>query len=206
MKRNDLLLSGPLSAAVFCLGVAGLALMVPDYSHIHQTVSEIGEVGSPANIPFTIMMACVAACMLVFAWAVGEASFRHGHSRAAACLIACAGLSALGVGIFAYPHPLHNVFGLSEIIGYQAPLAFALAWRREPGARTLVTWSWILFVALWLSMGLNLVPLISPSWLWPHLRPVHGLLQRSLFLAWFAWCTLAGVLMWRWQREIPLPR
>lgn len=206
MLRNDLLLCGPLSAAIFCLGVAGLALMVPGYSHVQQTVSEIGEVGSPANASFTIMMSCVAVCMLAFAWAVGEASSQAGRSRFSACLIACAGLSALGVGIFAYPHPLHNVFGLSEIIGYQSPLAFALAWRGEPRARTLVVWSCILFAALWISMGLNLVPLVSPTGLWPYLKPAHGLVQRSLFLVWFAWCTLTGMSMWRWQRKVPVPR
>lgn len=199
MKRNDLLLFGPLSAVIFCLGVAALALMVPGYSHVHQTVSEIGEVGSPANIPFTILMSCVAVCTLAFAWAVSEVSSQAGRSRAAAYLIACAALSGLGVGIFAYPHPLHNVFGLSEIIGYQTPLLFALAWRGEPRARALVHWSWILFVMLWISMGLNLIPLLSPSSLWPHLKPVNGLVQRSLFLTWFAWCSVAGILMWRWQ-------
>ncbi|MGH8233365.1 MAG: DUF998 domain-containing protein [Rhodanobacteraceae bacterium] len=200
MKRGDLLLFGPISAVIFVLGVHGLALMVPGYSHVHQTVSEIGEVGSPANVPFTLMMCCVAVCMMVFAWAVFETSSQLGRHRIAAYLIACAGLSALGVGIFAYPNPLHNVFGLSEVIGYQAPLAFALSWRRDPKAKTLVFWSLILFVVLWIAMGLNLVPLFSPSWLWPHLRPVHGLVQRSLFLTWFAWCSIIGALMWRRQR------
>ena len=35
-------------------------------------------------------------------------------------------LPAAGIGVFAYPHPAHNVFGMSELIGYQAPLVFAL--------------------------------------------------------------------------------
>jgi hypothetical protein len=35
---------GPIAAAVFGLGIAGLGLMVPGYSHIRQTVSEIGEI------------------------------------------------------------------------------------------------------------------------------------------------------------------
>lgn len=65
-------------------------------------MSEIGEMGSPARFPFTIMLCCVALCLLVF---------------------------AAGVGIFAFPHPLHNIFGESELIGYQAPVAFALTWR-----------------------------------------------------------------------------
>jgi hypothetical membrane protein len=201
MTRSERLLFGPVSAAIFCVGVVGLALMVPGYSHVHQTVSEIGEVGSPARIPFTVMLACVAGCTLIFASAIRDFSSQAGRSKVAAFLTACSALSALGVGIFAFPHPLHNVFGLSELIGYQAPLALALAWRTDPNAKALVAWSWIFFGLLWLAMALNLSPLFPQSWLWAHLKPVNGLVQRSLFLSWFAWCTVAGLLMWRLEQK-----
>jgi hypothetical membrane protein len=206
MKRNERLLFGPISAAIFCVGVAGLALMVPGYSHVHQTVSEIGEVGSPARIPFTVMLACVCVCTLIFASAIRDFSSQARRPKLAAYLTVCSGLSALGVGIFAYPHPLHNVFGLSEIIGYQAPLALALAWRSDPNAKALVVSSWLLFGLLWIAMTLNLSPLFPHSWLWQHLKPVNGLVQRSLFLTWFAWCTVAGLLMWRQERKGALSR
>lgn len=201
MKRSDGLLFGPMAAVVFCLGVTGLALMVPGYSHIHQTVSEIGEVGSPARIPFTIMLACVSVCIVVFASAVRDVSSRAGRSRAAAYLMACMGVSCMGVGVFAFPHPLHNIFGMSEVIGYQAPLALALAWRSDPKARALVICSWTLFGLLWIAMAVNMSPLYPQSWLWAHIKPVHGLAQRLLFLTWFAWCAIAGMLMWRRERE-----
>jgi hypothetical membrane protein len=204
MKRSDRLLFGPASAAIFCIGVLGLALLVPGYSHVHQTVSEIGEVGSPARVPFTIMLACVAACSLIFASGVRDLSSEAGRSQVPTFLLVCSALSALGVGIFAFPHPLHNVFGLSEIFGYQAPVAVALAWRSDPKAKALVTWSWIFFALLWISMALNLSPMFPQSWLWQHLKPMNGLVQRSLFLSWFAWCTVAGLLMWRQERESPL--
>jgi hypothetical membrane protein len=204
MKRSGRLLFGPVSAAIFCVGVWGLALMAPGYSHVHQTVSEIGEVGSPARIPFTVMLACVCVCTLIFASAIRDFSAQAGRSKVAAYLTVCSGLSALGVGIFAFPHPLHNVFGLSEIIGYQALLALALAWRSDPNAKPLVVSSWLLFALLWIAMALNLSPLFPQSWLWQHLKPVNGLVQRLLFLSWFAWCTIAGLLMWRQERKSPL--
>ena len=68
------LLFGPLAAAILALGVAGLALMAPGYDQVRQTVSEIGEIDSAARIPFAIMLACVAACLLVFAAAVRRRS------------------------------------------------------------------------------------------------------------------------------------
>src|SRR5438874_8497512 len=121
MNCNYRLLFGPLAAAILCFGIIGLAPLLPGYSHVHQTVSEVGEIGSPARVPFAIMLSCVAACILVFAAAVRDRSVQTGHSQLAAYLIGFMALSAVGVGVFAYPHPLHNVFGLSELIGYQAP-------------------------------------------------------------------------------------
>ena len=118
----------------FVSAVIGLALLLPGYSHVRQTVSEIGEIGSPARVPFAIMLCCVAACTLVFASAVRDLSVAARHSRLAAYLIGFMALPAAGVGVFAYPHPLHNIFGISELIGYQAPLVFALTWRRDPRA------------------------------------------------------------------------
>ena len=91
---------------------------------MRQTVSEIGEIGSPARVPFAILLCCVAACILVFACAVRNISVQAGHSTLAAYVIGFMAVSAAGVGVFAYPYPLHNVFGISELIGYQAPLVF----------------------------------------------------------------------------------
>lgn len=139
MKQDYRCLCGPLAAGLFVLGVAGLALVIPGYSHMRQTVSEIGEIGSPARVSFAIILCCVAACILAFALAVCDISVQLGHSTLAAYLIGSMAASAAAVGVFAYPHPLHNVFGISELIGYQAPLALALTWRRNLWARTLVT-------------------------------------------------------------------
>jgi uncharacterized membrane protein YjjB (DUF3815 family) len=65
MKWNLRLLFGPVAAAVLVLGIAGLAPMVPGYSHVRQTMSEIGEVGSPARTYFTTMLCFVAGCLVI---------------------------------------------------------------------------------------------------------------------------------------------
>lgn len=203
MQPDKRLLFGPLAAVLLTLGIVVLALWVPGYSQVHQTVSEIGEMDSPARIPFTVMLCAVALCLLIFALGVGAASKKAGHSSSSAYLIACMAVSAAGVGIFAFPHPLHNVFGESELIGYQAPLAFALSWRRDVNAKSLVAFSWIMFALIWVSIALNLTSLDRHSVLWAEMKPVYGLIQRSLFAAWFCWCLGIGLMLRRHQQRSP---
>ena len=173
--------------------------MVPGYSSIHQTVSEIGEIGSPARIPFTVLLCVVAACILVFAAAVHDLSRVVGCPTWAAYVIGFMAISAAGVGVFAFPHPLHNVFGMSELIGYQGPLAFALSWRRNTKAKHFVTFSWIMFILVWIAIALNLSSLDRHGAIWEFLKPGYGLVQRALFAVWFGWCAIIGVMLWRWN-------
>lgn len=205
MKGTYRLWFGPLAAALLTLGVAVLALQVPGYSHVRQTVSEIGEAGSPMQIPFTVLLCLVAVCLLVFALAVREASVRFGHSAVAAYLVAAMAVSGAGVGVFSHPHPLHNVFGMSELVGYQAPLALALNWRRDSQARAVVRFSWIMFCLLWVTILLNLSGLDRGGVIWAHLKPWGGIVQRSLFATWFAWCAGTGLLLLKVARRSAEP-
>jgi hypothetical membrane protein len=193
--RNYRLLFGPLAGVLLAVGIAGLALLLPGYSHVHQTVSEIGESGSPARVLFAIMLCSVAACILVFASAVHDIAVAADYSRLPAYLIGFMALPAAGVGIFAYPHPLHNIFGLSELIGYQAPVFLALTWSSNPRAKTLVVFSWIMSALIWGAIALNLIPFVPQVWV--YVKPVHGLVQRALFAAWFGWCAVAGILLFQ---------
>jgi hypothetical membrane protein len=202
MTRTYRLFFGPFAAAIFGFGVVGLALLIPGYSQVHQTVSEIGEIGSPARVPFAFMLGCVAACILVFASGLLDLSVVAGHSRWGAYLTGFMALPAAGIGIFAYPHPLHNVFGLSELIGYQAPLVMALTWRRDPQAQTLVAVSWIMSVVVWSAIVLNLSSLDRQGLIWAYVKPVHGLAQRLLFFAWFGWCAVIGILLFQYAESM----
>lgn len=188
---------GLFAAIIFCVGILGLGLVMTGYSQIRQTVSEIGEVGSPARIPFAVLMVMVAACLLIFASGLKDASRHAGYSALAAYLVGFMGLSAMGVGIFAYPSPLHNVFGISELIGYQAPLAFAVSWRRY--TRSLITtFSWVMYGVILFAVAANLSVLDTHGALWAYERPVYGVVQRLLFAVWFIWCAGVSALLLRW--------
>jgi len=190
---------GPLAAATLCIGLAGLALTVPGYSSVHQTVSEIGEIGSPARIPFAALLCGVAACLFLFATAVASWSKRQAQPRWAALFIAFMAVPAAGVGIFAYPDPLHNLFGVSELVGYQAPLVLALTWRRTPEDRAIAWFSAIMAGVVWVAILANLTTFHRSGALWGSIGPIYGLVQRALFASWFIWCAGVGLLLLKAQ-------
>lgn len=195
MTLRARLLCGVAATAVLWSGLMLLPLMVPGYSSIRQTVSEIGEIGSPARIPFAAMLFVLAACLLLFAWGLRDISVQLRRSPVAAYLVGFMAVSSLGVGIFAFPHPLHNVFGLSEIIGYQAPWVLALTWRRVKKVGTIVTFSWTMAVLVWCAILANLGVLDWHGTLQHLERPVYGIVQRSLFFAWFVWLAGASLML-----------
>jgi hypothetical protein len=197
MNKTTQLLFGPLAALILAAGIIGLGFLVPGYEPIRQTVSEIGEMDSPMRIPFAVMLCTVAVCLLIFAWGVGALARVRGRSTLAAWFIAFMAIPSAGVGVFAFPHPWHGLFGLSEIIGYQAPAVFALTWRRDPEARSAVGFSWLMFLVVWISIGANLFGVARQGDLWTAMKPYYGLVQRALFASWFVWATGLGLLLRR---------
>jgi hypothetical membrane protein len=199
MGSKGQLLFGPLAAVILIAGIVLLGQRVPGYSPVHQTVSEIGQMGSPERVPFAIMLFLFAAAILIFASALRRASIDAGSSPGAAYLTGSFAVSMMGVAVFASPHPLHNVFGLSELIGYQSPLALAITWRRAPSGRGVVRFSWIMQILVWLTLAANLTSLASNSTLgmqlWMLEQPLYGLVQRSLFASFCAWLIGTGLLL-----------
>jgi hypothetical membrane protein len=197
MVLDTRLLFGPLAALIFVVGTVVLGLWVPDYSAIRQTVSEIGEMASPMRWPFAGLLFTLTLCLLVFASGVWRVSRSAGRNTLSAICLAWMAIAVAALGVFAFPHPLHGVFGLSELLAYQAPLAFALAWRSEPRMRPAVTFSILMYVLLLASITANLSTLARDSALWNTIKPVYGLVQRSLFICFFLWVAGAGWLLWR---------
>ena len=202
--RDRRLFFGPLAATLFLLSIVCLAALTPGYDPVRQTVSEIGEVGAPMHFPFTAALCAVAVCTIMFGVALADVAKARAWPRWPAALVAAMGVSAAGVGVFSYPHPLHNVFGLSELVGYSAPAAVALAWRGGEGARAVAKLSAVMSLVIAVVLAANLIPIFRDAVLWPHIRPVLGLVQRALFVSWFSWLGLLGVILAREDTE-PAP-
>jgi hypothetical membrane protein len=188
---------GPLAAALLLTGVALLPLLVPGYDSVRQTVSEIGEADSPARWPFSLLLWSVAASVAIFASALREVARNNARSTAAAWLTACMAVTVGALGVFPYPHPLHNVFGPTELIGYLAPTVLALTWRTAPCLAPTARFSAVMAAILWISVAANFVVFFRGSEAWTLVKPFYGLVQRSLFVAWGVWAAGAGYLLSR---------
>jgi hypothetical protein len=60
-----------------------------------------------------------------------------------------------------------------------------------------------MFGLIWISIALNLVTLDRHSALWTEIKPIYGLIQRSLFATFFGWCAGIGPLLMQHRRISP---
>jgi hypothetical protein len=146
------------------------------------------------------LLCLIAACLIIFAGAVAHSLRELGHSTLPAWFLGAMAISTAGVGLFAYPEPLHNIFGMSETVGYQAPLVAALVCKTDPRAKRIKAFSIVMYVAVLLAIAINLVALVRPAEIWSQIKPFFGVVQRSLFASWFIWCTGYALLLMRMRR------
>ena len=197
---------GPAAAVLLVAGTLAIGLVIPDYSHVRQTVSELGEIGSPGRVAFSVLLLLVAASLALFAIGSAYTLRKIGQSTLPAYFIGAMAISISGVGMFPFPHALHNVFGMSELVGYQAPLVAALAARKVQGARIIALFSMVMYVAVVLALVTNLAVLDRGGDLWTRIQPFYGIAQRALFATWFLWCAGYAVLLMRVHPQADNPR
>ena len=190
---SALLIAGALAPALFFSGIALLAAQLPDYSHVSQTVSEIGRMGSPMQTAWTVMNLAVALCFALFAIGLYGVARSVKLSPLPAYFMASFAISCAGLAWFSSPHPLHNIFGLSCLIGYFSPLVLAICWRKQASLRSLNRFSLVSFVLVLVAIGFNLAPAFSAS-LYP--LEYYGLAQRALFVVFHGlWCLGTSYLL-----------
>ena len=184
MKTKNLLPLGWITAATFILGTFILGGLLEGYNLVSQTISEIGEKGSPLYTPWQIFSIGIGGLLILFA--IGLISFARKKklSTLPGIFILIYGLSQCCIGLFPSPHPLHNVFGLSMTIGYFSPLVFALSWKKELD-NTFKRVSLTVFLLIVLGIFLNLTPAFAPSL---YDLEYYGIVQRFLLFTFYVYC------------------
>jgi len=180
---------GWIAAVLFIAGSLVLGSFLPDYSFISQTVSEIGQQGSPLKLPWQLFSLLIGILIILFSLGIISTARRNKWSVIPGIFVLFAGLSEFGIALFPSPHPLHNVFGLSMTIGYFSPLVFFLLWKDKLG----VSFKWyslLAFILIALSIFLNLSPIFAPN-LYP--LEYYGLVQRFLLYTFYLYLALVAV-------------
>jgi hypothetical protein len=179
------------AGAVFIGTSIVLGALLPNYDPITQTISEIGEKGSPFEMPFKIANLFVAGCFVPFTYGVYRFSVARQLSPVPVFLLGFHAATEFGVFIFESPHPWHNVFGISSILGFFAPLGLAITWPSTPDLRVLRYVSSVVAVLILIAMPLNLSPLFIQV---PYIVEHYGLVFHL-------WCAYLAIILFRNARE-----
>jgi hypothetical protein len=175
------------------VAVTLLGVLLPGYDLVTQTISEIGEQGSPFETAFRAINLLVAGCFLLFAFGVYRFSGERNLSHAPAILLGFFALMETGVFVFEAPHPWHNMFGIASILGYLAPGILAITWPDARSLRSLRRVSIAAGAFLIVSLALNLSELFVRV---PYVLEHIGIVQRTLFV-FHLWCAYAAIALWQ---------
>ncbi len=189
MKSNIILHSGWIAGASFIIGSLLLGSLLPEYNPVSQTVSEIGESGSPLSMPWHLFSVSIGLLMILFAGGIILFAKQNKISILPVIFMLSYGLSQFGIGFYPSPHTLHNVFGLSMTLGYFSPLVFALSWKNKLGQQ-FKNISIITFILIILGIFLNLTPAFAPT-LYP--LEYYGIVQRFLLFTFYVYCGYVSV-------------
>ena len=182
---------GAISGLIFVTVTLLIGALLTDYNSLSQTVSEIGKVGSPLQLPYALMLYSVSLLAAIFSYQALTFAKTHSLSIAPIVLIASFALSDAGVAIFPSPEPMHNIFGALHLFGYFAPLVLAITWRRYFSEQQLTNFSVHAFLLILVFLVLNFSPMFAPS-LYP--MEYYGLMQRGVlycYYTWLAWLSIS---------------
>lgn len=185
---------------LFILGTILLGGLAESYDPISQTVSEIGRTGSVVKVPWQILCVFVGLLSGVFSGLLISFARKNQLSVVPGLFLLSYALCQIGLGFFPVAHPLHNVFGLFMIIGYCAPLSFALLWKnRMSAAFTVVSFGCFLLVVA--GIFLNLTPAFSPE-LYP--LEYYGVVQRFLLFTFYLYIAFLSIYLSSVSISFPL--
>jgi len=196
------ILCGVLSPVLWAASIVTGGMMRPEFSHVTQYISELGERGSPTElamryggfVPTGLMYMVFAACLIVM--------FRESRpGMIAAALVGMNGLARIGAGVFpcdvgcgglavSQSQRMHSLFAS---IGFMAIIVAAILWsvvlRRQPRLRALAA----------LSAGSGVLGLVFLMLMLGNAEPgtARGFFERLSSGTLSFWVFVFAVRLWR---------
>ncbi len=198
MNSKTLLSLGWIAATIFIIGTFILGGLLEVYNPVSQTISEIGQNGSPLYFHWQVFSISIGVLLIFFAAGVLSFAKTNKLSIVPGLFMLSYGISQFGIGMFPSPHQAHNIFGLSMTIGYFSPLVFVLAWRNKMG-KDFKQISLLAFVLIILGITLNLSPAFAPT-LYP--LEYYGTVQRFLLFAFYVYVGFVSVSCLKYVKRL----
>jgi Protein of unknown function (DUF998) len=202
--KKVLLICGAISPLIY-IGMTFLGgALIPGYSHITNTVSELMSPGAPNKTLMDILMASSSVFMSLFG--IGVLHFVKGSGQAsklgltsAILLIVLGILQIIVVAFFpqdpmgeklTFPGKMHiGLVGIQALMSILIPLFLGL-WLRKTGLMPGIGTYSIVSAALTIAMGIAIMPLGSS---------ILGLTERLTILIYDLWLIVIGIKMYLWK-------
>jgi len=187
--QQALLYCGALSGLIFISVTLMLGRLLPDYNSLSQTVSEIGQVGSPFQLPYAIMLWSVCLCGLAFSYQALKFAQSQGLSIVPLILTASFAVFDAGFALYPSPEPMHNIVGALHLFGYLSPLILTIVWRKYFKSNQLTNFSGIAFLSIVIFICLGIFQLPSPEY--------FGVIQRGIIYSYYGWLAWLSITLAR---------
>ena len=187
LSEKHLLYFGIISPLLFWLTTFLCGIIIDEYSHLSNLVSELGALGSRAQYIFSIGLIISSILNGFFVYGLWKISKRMNISIIPLVLMFCYSFLA-GPAIIPMPLELHGLVGIPFPLIMFAPLAALVFWRNNASSTFMI-------IGALLSLIIMLLGFLIYT---PEVLPEHfGLKQRFLYFGWTVWsCTSA---LWFFQ-------
>jgi hypothetical membrane protein len=182
-----LALSGVIGPILFTIVVIILGLLRPDYSHVSEQISKLGEVGAPNAAIQDANFIVFGLLVVVFAYGLHKGIGDGRGSRIGPILIGIGGMVGfMGAGVFSLPSPIHapvSIIGLTALM----VATFAISRRLKRDSR------WHSYGSYSLIFGGIAVVLFLVVFIAGPQSPWFGLIQRLFIAPLFVWLEIMAL-------------
>lgn len=176
LRPRPLLFCGMLAPIVFWITTVVCAVVRGNYNHLENVISQLGEIGSRAEVLTSVLLIAVSVLCFLFCVGFYKSSKQLGCSVTPAVLSLSMPLSMLWAAIFPAHNDLHGMLGpLPLVLNTGALLAYFL-WRKHEALTYVRRWSLVSFAFM---MLLFLI--------FSGLQNYDGLIQRFWYFGWSVW-------------------
>ncbi len=178
MTTTRLLYLGKGIPVIFWITLLICGLLLPEYSHLSNLVSQLGAVGTETQLLFSVGLLVCSILSVLFVIGLYRTCRQVGLSTIPVLLILFYSFSIAGAAVFPLPLRLHSIFGMPSVLLVLSPLLSLILWKDGVLPSTFRAMTLLCFLVM--SLGfLSFMPDVLGSY--------PGLKQRFFHIGWSVW-------------------